>query len=52
MAHAHRSEPITRKINRSSLGSPAARKLRARTPPAVANRIVSRSTKVSSRKMN
>lgn len=36
---------MTKKIERSSLGTPAARRLRARTPTAVSSRIVAASRK-------
>ena len=36
----HHQEPITRLIGRSSLGAPAARKLRARTTSQQRNQII------------
>lgn len=44
-SRTHRSAAMSRKIDRSSLGTPAARKLRARTPPGVTKRIVAGSKK-------
>ncbi len=39
-----RSVSMSYKISRSSLGTPAARKLRSRTPAAVTKKIVARSS--------
>ena len=39
-----RQEPITRLIDRSSLGAPAARKLRARTTSQQRNQIMSKAS--------